>query len=142
MVLHEQIDVRHFYDRWGPTVLRFCQLYLGDVDHAESATREAFVEFFKGASDLKGDKLPIALWRLAVKASRSRCVVLDQGNGPKGFGSCVRLLPCQQRYVFLLKGTLGLTAQEVAETTNTTLSDVKQLWVEALKSLRRLWLKR
>jgi DNA-directed RNA polymerase specialized sigma24 family protein len=142
VLLPDQVDVRHFYDRWGPMVLRYCQLYLGDLEQAESATGEAFVGLLKGALDPKDEKLPIGLLQLAVEASRRRCAAVDQRNGPQGLESCIRLLPCEQRCVFLLRGTFSLTADEVAEITNTTVDEVNRLWFEALLSLRGLWLKK
>jgi DNA-directed RNA polymerase specialized sigma24 family protein len=142
MFWHDQVDVRHFYDRWGPTVLRFCQLYLGDLEQAESATREAFVGFFKGTFDRKSKKLPIGLMQLAVAASRSRCLTLGEHNGTEGLEACVRSLPYQQRSVFLMRGTFNLTAREIAEITDTTVNEVNKLFLEALLSLRHLWLKK
>jgi DNA-directed RNA polymerase specialized sigma24 family protein len=142
MFFHDQTDVRRFYDRWGPTVLRYCQLYLGDLEQAESATREAFVGFFKGTLDLKSDKLPVRLMQFAVAVSRSRCLPSTECNGPEGFEACVGLLPWQQRSVFLMRGTFNLTASEVAEIIDTTVNEVNKVWFEALLALRRLWLKK
>jgi len=142
MSIRDQVDLKEFYERWGPTVLRYCQLYLGDLEQAESATREAFVGFFMGTFELDDHKLPIGLMRLAVMASRSRCLPLAAGDTPEGLECAVRRLPCEQRCVFLMKGTFGLAASEVAEIMNTTVSEVKQLWFEALLRLRHLWLKR
>lgn len=142
MSIRDQADVREFYERWGPTVLRHCQLYLGNLEQAESTTREAFVGFFMGTFELEDDKLPIGLIRLAVMATRSRCLPVAEGDAPKGLEGAVRRLPCEQRSVFLMKGTLGLAASEVAEITNTTVNEVKQVWIKALLSLRRMRLKR
>ena len=142
MFIRSETDLREFYNRWGSTVLRYCQLYLGDVEQAESATREAFVGLFIGSFELEDDKLPIGLMRLAVMACRSRCLPLAVGDVPEGLESAVRRLPCEQRCVFLMKGTFGLAASEVAEIMNTTVNDVKKVWLEALLSLRRLWLKK
>ena len=142
MSIRDQVDVKEFYERWGPTVLRYCQLYLGDLEQAEWATREAFVGFFRGTFELDDDKLPIALMRLAVMASRSRCLPLAAGDAPEGLECAVRRLPCEQRGVFLMKGPFGLAVSEVAAITNTTVSEVKQLWFEALLRLRHLWLKK
>jgi DNA-directed RNA polymerase specialized sigma24 family protein len=142
MSFHDQTDVRRFYDRWGPTVLRYCQLYLGDLEQAESATQEAFVGFFKGTLDLKSDKLPIGLMQLAVAASRSRSLTPGERNGAEGLEACVGLLPHPQRSVFLMRGTFNLTASEVAAITDTTVNEVSKLWIEALLNLRRLWLKK
>jgi hypothetical protein len=41
-----------------------------------------------------------------------------------------------------MRGTFNLAAGEVAEITDTTVSEVSKLWLEALLSLRRLWLKK
>ena len=142
MFFHDQTDVRRFYDRWGPTVLRYCQLYLGDLEQAESVTREAFMGFFKGTLDLKSDKLSIGLMQLGVAASRSRCLPSGECNGPEGLEACVRLLPAQQRSVFLMRGTFNLTGKEVAEIIDATVNEVNKVWLEALLALRRLWLKK
>jgi DNA-directed RNA polymerase specialized sigma24 family protein len=142
MFFHDQIDVRRFYDRWGPTVLRYCQLSLGDQEQAESAMREAFVGFFKGTPDLKSGELPVRLMQLAVAASRSRCLTPGEHNGAEGLEACVRLLPFPQRSVFLMRGTFNLAASEVAEITDTTVNEVSKLWLDALLNLRRWWLKK
>jgi hypothetical protein len=41
-----------------------------------------------------------------------------------------------------MRGTFNLTACEVAAITETTVSEVSKVWLEALLSLRRLWLKK
>lgn len=142
MFIHDRSEARQFYDRWGPTVFRYCQLYLGDLEQAESATRETFVRFFKGTLDLKGDKLPIGLMQLAVAATRSLCLTPGQPSGTEGLEAVVRLLPCQQRSVFLMRGTFNLTCSEAAEITDTTVNEVNKVWLDALLSLRRVWLKK
>ena len=142
MPIHDESEVRRFYERWSPSVYRYCHLLLGDAREAEESVAEAFLEFCRAGFKPEGEKLSLDLMRLAVAASEGRCSPPRDATDAQSFEACVRLLPCRERSVFLLRGTLSLSDAEVAEVTNIGLQDANRLWLQSLMNLRRLWLKR
>ena len=144
MAIHNETDVRLYYDRWGRTALRYCQLFLGDQVEAEAATQQAFLEVFRSATDLgiDDDQLPADLMRSIVTAATNHCSGFDKDLDAKDFESCIRLLPCSERAVFLMRNTFGLNPRQVADITNTSVEDVNRTCLDAMLRMRKVWLKR
>src|SRR5437667_5205656 len=144
MAIQNEIDVRLYYDRWGPTALRYCQFFLGDQVEVEAATQQAFLEVFRSATDLSidDDQLPADLMKSIVNAATNRSSRFDKNLDTKNFESCIRLLPCAERAVFLMRNTFGLNAGQVADITNTTVEAVNQTCLDAMLRMRKVWLKR
>ena len=139
--IHDGSEVRRFYERWSARVFRYCHLFLGDARQAEASLEEAFLRFCRAGFELEGEKLPLDLMRFAVIASEGRCSPPKGAPDAESLEACVRFLPCKERSVFLLRGTLGLSAAEVAEVTNISLQEANRLWLRSLMNLR-VWLKR
>ena len=143
MAIHNEIDCRLYYDRWAATALRYCKLFLGDQVEADAATQQAFLEILRRATDLgiSNDELPKNLMRAVVTAASSRCARSKMDLNTTDFESCIRMLPCAQRAVFLMRNTFGLKANQVAEITNTTVEVTNRTWSDAMLRMRQLWLK-
>jgi DNA-directed RNA polymerase specialized sigma24 family protein len=54
----------------------------------------------------------------------------------------VKLLPAEERGVFILKSVLDLDFNQIAAITGMTLEQVHRLWSESLLHVRDLWLKK
>lgn len=134
-------EAQGVYERWGPSILTYCRLFLGDQEAAEAATQGSFVAFLRTSPQPSGAGIPLALLRAALMATKNRCSL----RGPRcpvsdELEDVLPLLSCEERAVFILRGVLELQAGEVAAVTGTTSEAVNRLWFHSLLHLRQLWL--
>ena len=141
-------DFHEFYGRWAPSVLTYCQYFLGDKELAEEATADTFFNYFsevgslfKGLKELPLDRLPLSLLRAAMKETRRRWTTLDRNTlCANGLEEALSALPSTERSVFILRGPLQLDAEETSAVTGFTKDDVQALWVRALLHAKEIWL--
>ncbi len=141
-------DFHEFYGRWAPSVLTYCQLFLGDQDLAEEATSNTFFTYFSevgklfnGIKELPLDHLPLSLLRTAMRETRRRWSTLSPtATGGFELEDTLADLPITERSVFILRGPLQLDAEETSAVTGFTKDDVQALWVRALLRVQEIWL--
>ncbi|MGH9777209.1 MAG: RNA polymerase sigma factor [Candidatus Acidiferrales bacterium] len=132
-------DVREFFDRWGTAVFTFCRLFLGNEGDANEATVEAFIEYLRPGLTLERKELPDLLLRCAVDAVKRRCSLRGPSTADgRTLESAIRLLPCEQRAVFILRDVLGLPEQAVATAFEFSGEQVRDLRLQALLAMRKL----
>lgn len=141
-------DFREFYGRWAPSVLTYCQLFLGDRDVAEEATADTFFNYFSevgklfnGIKELPLDHLPLSLLRTAMRETRRRWSTLSPtATGGVELEDTLADLPITERSVFILRGALQLDVEQTAAATGFSKDDVHALWVRALLRVKEIWL--
>lgn len=129
-----EIELRQFYEQWASVVSTFCRLYLGNVEVAENAVAQSFLQYFRREYPLRLDQLPTALMSLIVE----EC---DRSGGGEvavdsEFEAAVLALLPEERAAFILHGVLDLHLPWVAAIMGTPYAEVCQLWVQALVQLR------
>ena len=127
-------NVRAFYDRWSRTVLRFCQLFVGDKDQAEKATELTFLNYYRAGPVLDLEVVPTLLLRQALQAVRSACG--SNGIPVQDLKTAILCLPFEERTVFILRSVLDFDFGRVAEVTACKEEQVKRTWVQGLDHLR------
>ncbi len=129
-------EMQDFYDRWEAVVFTFCRFYLGDENCAETTTLHVFRAYFDSGLLLDGKRLPAALLRLVLEASR-RWVVLDNGGlGPPAFEEMLLALPDAELAVLLLHGILGLDFPWISTMNGLTNEEGQRLWLNSLLHLQ------
>lgn len=129
-----EIELRQFYEQWASVVSTFCRLYLGNVEVAENAVAQGFLNYFRREYPLRLDQLPTALLSLTLE----EC---DRSGGGEievdsEFEAAVLGLLPEERAVFVLHGVLDLQLPRVATITGMPYATVCQFWVRALVQLR------
>ena len=138
MVRSEQ-EIHSFYDHYAAEILMFCRLFFGDEIQAEEATKEAFLAYVRGGSDLDTDGVPTALYGCALAAVRDRCSLRPPPQENDRFlKDAILFLPCDQRVVFILRFVIGLNAEDVATATGLSRDSIHSLAFRALMQLRTL----
>ncbi|MDT8069538.1 MAG: hypothetical protein ROO76_15345 [Terriglobia bacterium] len=129
-----ETELREFYEQWASVVSTFCRFYLGNVEVAENAVAQGFLDYFRCGYPLRLDHLPTALISLTLEEcdrSGGGAVEVDSGFEAAVLG----LLP-EERAVFILHGVLDLQLPWVAVVTGTSYPGVSQLWLRSLVQLR------
>jgi DNA-directed RNA polymerase specialized sigma24 family protein len=139
----DELAVREFYSRWSTTVFTFCRLFLGEEEAAEEATQQAFMNSLTENMDLGSDKIPLRLLRNALNA-----VSCNSSGARPGFPDTdemedtIKLLPQEERSVFILRSVLDLDFSQVTIVTGLSTEQVHRLWSESLLHVRDFWLKK
>ncbi|MCU1285769.1 MAG: hypothetical protein JWO13_2119 [Acidobacteriales bacterium] len=143
MAIDEQ-DVREFFEQWSTTVFTYCRLYMGEEEPAETAAHQAFVRYLSEEPDLSQDKkIPLRLLRHAYLTCRNLGPnAMSRFPDTEEMEEMVKLLPAEERGVFILKSVLDLDFNEIAAVTGMTVEQVHRLWSESLLHVRDLWLKK
>lgn len=132
-------DLREFYQRWGSTILSYCELYLGDRNKAEKAIEQVFTEHFHAAiascdeEALSRLKLPVSLLRRAVQitAAYDSAVRRDRDTEVD-----LSVLEPVERSTFILRAALGISSERSADALGVARRDADCLWASALCHLR------
>src|SRR5436309_3128080 len=143
MLKYDESEVQSFYNRWSSTVFTFTRLFLGEEQVAEEATHQAFVTFLSEQPELDLERIPLRLLRKAFDAARanssmSRPTFPDTDE----MEDMVKLLPADERAVFILRSVLDLDFPQVSVVTALSMDRIQQLWSESLLHVRDLWLKK
>jgi hypothetical protein len=143
MLKYDEREVQNFYDRWSTTVFTFSRLFLGEEAVAGEATQQAFVNFLVEEPELDLDRIPLRLLRKAFDAVRANSSV-GRPSFPDTdeMEDMVKLLPTDERAVFILRSVLDLEFPQVSVVTALSMERVQQLWSESLLHVRDLWLKK
>ena len=131
----ELAEARTIYVRWGPTILRFCELFLGDKTIAGQITAECFVRFLREVHPAEGSDIAVHLLRAAFEiASHSRLGNCDSSQPLEAALVQIEALP---RAVFILRSVLCLQVPLVAAICGVSADEVRQVWFRALVEIRR-----
>jgi DNA-directed RNA polymerase specialized sigma24 family protein len=144
MLKLNEYEAQDFYKRWSTTVFTFARLFLGEEEVAEEATQQAFVTFLSEQNpDLDLNRIPLRLLRKALDAARGNSSV-SRPSFPDTdeMEDMVKLLPTEERAVFILRSVLDLEFPQVSVVTALPMDRVQQLWSESLLHVRDLWLKK
>jgi hypothetical protein len=143
MLKYSEYEAQDFYKRWSTTVFTFARLFLGEEEVAEEATQQAFVTFLSEQPDLDLNRIPLRLLRKAFDAVRANSSV-SRPTFPDTdeMEDMVKLLPIDERAVFILRSVLDLEFPQVSVVTALSMDRVQQLWSESLLHVRDLWLKK
>ncbi len=129
-------EMQDFYDRWDAVVFTFCRFYLGDENCAETTTLHVFRAYFDSGLPLDGERLPGALLRLVLKASRRWMVLGNGGSDPSVFEEMLLALPDAELAVFLLHGVLGLDFPWISTVNGLSCEEEQRLWLNSLLHLQ------
>lgn len=122
------------YTCWGPMVLRFCELFLGDDRMAEQATTEVFVRFFRSGCVAEANGTPVALLSCAfLVASQSSPANAECSESLEA--AALRLDP-MARAVFILHGVMSVQLPWVAAILGLSPEETTVLWARALCGIR------
>jgi hypothetical protein len=139
----DALSAREFYSRWSSTVFTLCRLFLGEEDAAEEATQQGFVNFFGEEDELHLDRIPLRLLRKALQAARGNSTTARPGfPDTDEMEDMVKLLPQNERAVFILHSVLDLDFSQVTIVTGLSTEQVHRLWSESLLHVRDFWLKK
>jgi len=143
MAIDEQ-DVREFFEQWSSPVFTYCRLYMGEEEPAETAAHQAFVKYFAEEPNLSQEKnIPLRLLRHAYLTCRNLSPSFKRRfPDSEEMEEMVKLLPAEERGVFILKSVLDLDFNQIAAITGMTLEQVHRLWSDSLLHVRDLWLKK
>lgn len=132
---------KNFYDQWSSLVFTVCYLFLGDQEHAERATERAFLNFFHAEAQSALPQKEIVLLQYAVASAKEACSAYAQPLvRTDKLQNVLRLIPCEQRAVFVLHGVLRVDVTATALATGLTNKQALVLWLQALTRIRELWL--
>ncbi|MEY3313681.1 MAG: RNA polymerase sigma factor [Ignavibacteria bacterium] len=146
------------YARHSPRIFAYCRRILGDYDKAQDAFQDTFVKFFNSAQqEREMSNVPAYLLRIA----RNLC--LNMQRGQKGHVSleeyhlplhsdmshdkkelldlitkAMEQLPTDYKEAFVLREYEGLSYQEIAELTESSLSTVKIRIFRAKQKIREI----
>lgn len=124
-------EAKAAYARWGPMVLRFCELFLGEHSLAEQATTEAFVRFVGSGHRAESNGVPVALLSFAFRvASESPAPRNSEPSEP--LPAAIVHLDALTRAVFVLHGVLSVQIPWVAAILGVSPEQVNQLWAKSL----------
>src|SRR6266478_596799 len=137
MPLNEQ-DVREFFEQWSTTVFTYCRLHMGAEEPAESAAHQAFVRYLSEEPDLSQEnKIPLRLLRHTYQSCRAvGYTAMSRFPETEEMEEMVKLLPPDERAVFILKSVLDLDFNQIAAVTGMTIEQVHRLWSESLLHVR------
>ncbi|MBK9247434.1 MAG: RNA polymerase sigma factor [Ignavibacteria bacterium] len=143
------------YSRHSPRVFAYCRRILGDRERAQDAFQDTFVKFYQSAQqDRIMTNVPAFLLRIArnlcLNAQRTRHQTVQfedyhasMSDEPaektellKLITTALELLPDDYREAFVLREYDGLSYQEIAEITNSSMATVKIRLFRAKQKIR------
>jgi RNA polymerase sigma-70 factor (ECF subfamily) len=132
------------YDRHSPRVFAYCRRFLGNKEEAQDILQETFIRLYKSA-DSERDMTNVPAFILTI--ARNLCVNLQKKRKPEIsyedymivredydkdedellelIRTALELLSDEYREVFILREYEGLSYQDIADVTNSSLSNVK-----------------
>ncbi|MBK7986081.1 MAG: RNA polymerase sigma factor [Ignavibacteria bacterium] len=145
------------YARHSPRVNAYCKRIMGDRMAAQDAFQETFTKFFKSASQERNmTNTPAFLLRIArnvclnMKRGEKKTVEIEDFHLPsespayeksellKLIMSALELVPFDYREAFVLREYDGLSYQEIADVTETSMATVKIRIFRAKDKLRQI----
>jgi len=127
-------EARASYGRWGPTVLRFCELFLGEKSLAEQVAAESFVRFLRGGGRAATNGVPVALLRFAFQAACQ--LPARNGESTEALRAAIVQLEAIPRAVFILHGAMSVQMPWVAAILGLPADEVTRVWAKALIEVR------
>jgi len=144
------------YARYSPRIFAYCRRILGDYDCAQDAFQETFVKFYKSAQqEREMTNVPAYLLRIArnlclnmqrrdkghisleeYHLPSSKDMSLDKQELLGLITKAMETLPLEYKEAFILREYEGLSYQEIAEMTETSLSTVKIRIFRAKQKIR------
>lgn len=146
------------YARYSPRIFAYCRRILGDYDRAQDAFQETFVKFFNSAQqEREMSNVPAYLLRIArnlclnMQRSNKGHVSLEEYHMPSSFDmshekkellslitQAMETLPLDYKEAFILREYEGLSYQEIADMTESSLSTVKIRIYRAKQKIREI----
>lgn len=137
--LGETHEIKAFYDRWNPSVFRFCCLFLGYRDLAAECAAEAFLSYLREKHVLQTGALPSRLMALALAAVQRCSAHASQAIPPsEELPAKVLRIPSDQRAVFIMRSVLGMADSSVALAIGVPVESMRRLWRRSLLNLRKI----
>lgn len=132
---HGAAEVTSLAALWGPRLVRFYFYICGDQALAESSAIETVAEAIRSR---KLNQSADAIVRLAVV----KCItLLHNGSSSDQIARALASLPVRQRIAIALIRGMGLAIEELAEATDTTITESKRTLADGLLELHRLLVK-
>jgi DNA-directed RNA polymerase specialized sigma24 family protein len=128
----DSVDATSLASLWGPRLLRFYYLLCANQALAESLAIETLSEIIRAGRWTK----PAVLVRLAL----TKAVALPCGSpsGEDRIAWAIASLPRSQGFVVALVRGMGLEIGDVAEATQTSVSESKRRFADGVVELHRL----
>ena len=146
------------YARYSPRIFAYCRRILGDYDRAQDAFQETFVKFFNSAQqEREMSNVPAYLLRIArnlclnMQRSNKGHISLEEYHMPSSFDmshekiellslitQAMETLPLDYKEAFILREYEGLSYQEIADMTESSLSTVKIRIYRAKQKIREI----
>lgn len=145
------------YDRHSPRVFAYCRRFLGNKEEAQDVLQEAFIRLYKSANSER-DMTNVPAFILTI--ARNLCVNTQKKRQPEIsfeeymavredydkdddelldlINTAMDLLPDDYKEVFILREYDGLSYQEIAEVTNSSLSNVKVRIYRAKQKIKEI----
>lgn len=123
-----------YFRTWGPTVLRFCELFLGDKTQAEQAAISAFVESAGNGVSALGERTPVQLLSCAFRVCRDHSEVKELPRD--ALHAAILHLGRVDRGVFILHSALSIPFPWAAAILGISHENTLQLWARALIEVR------
>jgi RNA polymerase sigma-70 factor (ECF subfamily) len=144
------------YARYSPRIFAYCRRILGDYDRAQDAFQETFVKFFNSAQqEREMTNVPAYLLRIArnlclnMQRSDKGQISLEEYHLPSSYDmshdkkellslitQAMETLPLDYKEAFILREYEGLSYQEIADMTESSLSTVKIRIYRAKQKIR------
>ena len=144
------------YARYSPRIFAYCRRILGDYDRAQDAFQETFVKFFNSAQqEREMTNVPAYLLRIArnlclnMQRSTKGQISLEEYHLPSSYDmshdkkellllitQAMETLPLDYKEAFILREYEGLSYQEIADMTESSLSTVKIRIYRAKQKIR------
>ena len=121
------------FRQWAPTVLSFCELFLGDRHLAEEATIRAFT-CSPGEQAAAPERTPVRLLTCAFREGRSLSARVP--NPPHPLKAAILRLDEVERAVFILHTTLSVQMPWVAAIVGISHDEAIHVWTKALIEIR------
>jgi DNA-directed RNA polymerase specialized sigma24 family protein len=138
-----ELEVREFYSRWSSTVFTLSRLFLGEQEAAEEATQQGFVNYLGEVDRLEFKSIPLRLLRKTLEAARGNSSAVRQAfPDTDEMEDMIKLLPQDERAVFILRSVLDLGFSDVMVVTGLSSEQVNRLWSESILHVRDFWLKK
>lgn len=122
------------YGRWGPTILRFCELFMGERSLAEQVATESFVRFLRRGGHDATNGVPVALLRFAFQAASQ--LPTRNGEPAEALRAAIVQLDAIQRAVFILRSVMSVQTPWVADIVGLPADEVTEVWAKALIEVR------
>lgn len=121
------------FDQWAPTVLRFCELFIGDRHLAEEATIRVFTHSLREQAVVQ-ERTPVRLLACAFREGRSLSTRVP--NPPHPLEAAILRLNEVERGVFILRTALSIQVPWVAAILGISHEEAVQQWGTALLEVR------